>query len=175
VIPQACIIPSDESEDEDDALEAWPTSDNPDEKRKELEEKLTNHFFIVGGGAWQHLWEKSSAKKSMGFSTDSTPSPTSETVSIDSKKLKTTIRPELLKRFSDEILLLQPLSKDDYLLLAPRFAKSLPQELAKEFLKIIESEVDKAIDQQLGMRFFESSLRKVMIALQQKSNRSLSI
>jgi len=175
VIPQACLMPSDDDDDDDDDIFSCNVTDNSNEKRQELEEKLMNHFFIVGGGAWQHLWEKRSAKKSMGFSTVPTSAPSPEKVTIDSKKLKTTIKPELLKRFSDEILIMQPMSKDDYLAMSPKFAKSLPPEVASEFIKIVKSEVDNAIDQQLGMRFFESALRKVMIAMQKKNNISLSV
>jgi len=89
-------------------------------------------------------------------------------VSIDSKKLKTSIKPELLKRFSDEILIMQPMRKEDYLTMAQEFAKSFRSEIATEFIQMVESGVDQAIEQQLGMRFFEAALRKVVVAEMKK-------
>lgn len=129
-------------------------------KRKELEEKLQTRFFIVGGGAWQRLWETDDKKPSMGF----LPDIPDEEVVLSSKALKTSIQTELLKRFRSEVLVMQPMSKEDYQQLIPQFAQCLPAMRQANFIELAEQGVDTAVREQLGMRYFEEILTQSICA-----------
>lgn len=127
-------------------------------KREELQQKLQTRFFIVGGGAWQKLWETDDVKPSMGFLPD--PSEDGSEVEPSTKDLKSSIQPELLKRFRSEVLVMQPMTKEDYQLLIPKFAECLPAMRQANFIKLAEAGIETAVKEQLGMRFFEEILTR---------------
>jgi hypothetical protein len=138
---------------------AIATAYNMDKDKKELEEKLQNSFFVVGGGAWQQLWEMDDDRPSMGFNPDLAQA---RSEAPSSKDLKTSIRPELLKRFRAEVLVMQPMSVEDYRLLIPQFADYLPVTRQALFIRLAEKGLAMAVKEQLGMRYFEEVLTQTI-------------
>ena len=128
-------------------------------ERKELENKLKTRFFVVGGGAWQSLWEpEDEAKPSMGF----LPDPPEDEAEPSAKDLKGSIRPELLKRFRSHVLVMQPMTKSDYQLLIPQFAFCLPAMRQECFMTLANEGIEMAVKEQLGMRYFEEILTQTI-------------
>jgi hypothetical protein len=136
--------------------------------KKTLERKLQDRFFCVGGGAWQQLWETDKKKPSMGFLTDPVET---EPVTPSTRDLKSSIRPELLKRFRAEVLVMQPMTKEDYKLLIPKFGQSLPEMLQGRFIQLAEANLDMAVKEQLGMRYFEEILTDTVCIVSQSQDR----
>jgi len=128
-------------------------------KREELQTKLQN-FFIIGGGAWQALWEPEKPSKSMGFLPDEEKIIPKE---ITQETLQSSIRPELLRRFRAEVLIMKPMTEEDYKTLVPKFAKSLPKEIRKIFKELAYKGVEKAIEDNLNMRYFEETLTQSLV------------
>ena len=126
-------------------------------KRKDLENKLKYRFFIVGGGAWQGVWENND-KAEMGFN----PTSSRESYEPDEKDLKSSIRSELLQRFRNKVLIMKPMTKDDYQLLIPQFAACLPKMRQGQFISLAEKGIDMAVQEQLGMRYFEEILTQTL-------------
>lgn len=128
--------------------------------KKELEQKLQTRFFVVGGGAWQSLWEPDDgAKPSMGFLPDLAETGPTEP---SAKDLKSSIRPELLKRFRSQVLVMQPMTKSDYQLLIPQFASCLPAMRQEHFSTLAREGIETAVNEQLGMRYFEEILTQAI-------------
>lgn len=140
-------------------------------KRKELEEKLQNRFFIIGGGAWQHLWEADDVKPSMGF----LPEPSADVSDTpSSKQLKTSIQPELLKRFRSKVLVMNPMSDEDYKLLIPKFTELLPAMLQERFTSLCNTSLRHAVTDQLGMRYFEEILTQTLCSKSEIKNPTIT-
>ena len=128
-------------------------------KREELQTKLQN-FFIIGGGAWQALWEPEKPSKSMGFLPDEEKIIPKE---ITQETLQSSIRPELLRRFRAEVLIMNPMTEDDYKALIPKFTKSLPKEIRNIFKELAYKGIAKAIEGNLNMRFFEEVTTNALV------------
>jgi len=142
------------------------TNNAADIKRQELTEKLQNHFFIVGGGAWQTLWEP--ASKTMGFNSSETSEEGQEFDSPDYSKLKSSISPELLRRFSPDVLVMHPLTRADYQMLTGEFAKTLKKKHREVFIRLAKQHLNRALKDQIGMRFFESMLTKTLVVMKKE-------
>jgi len=127
--------------------------------REELQTKLQN-FFIIGGGAWQALWEPEKPSKSMGFLPDEEKIIPEE---ITQETLQSSIRPELLRRFRAEVLIMNPMTEDDYKALIPKFAKSLPKEIRNIFKERAYKGITKAIKGNLNMRYFEEIITQSLV------------
>lgn len=126
---------------------------------KELLELKLKKFYIVGGGAWQELWEPEETQKSMGFNPADD---VEKTVKISQKKLQSSIQPELLRRFRAEVLVMAPLTKDDYTKLISEFTINLPKEIRKTFNELAYEGIENAVNGNLGMRFFEEVLTNTL-------------
>lgn len=124
--------------------------------RESLERRLKYTYFFVGGGAWQHIWNQSD---SIGFSSRAHPKP--NTPSTDD--LGSSMRPEVLKRFRDEVIFLPPMSEEDYLVVSQAIESSLPKILRVRFHALVKRDLHKAVEQDLGMRFFERVLSQSLI------------
>ena len=120
-------------------------------KREEIEEKLRSSFFIVGGGAWQSIWEEAT-KHQLGFQrteAESCSTPTSD-------QLRSKIPTELLRRFRDEVSCIPPMLENDYRDVAEEVGKLLSLPTREHFQKQFKARLEKAVELNLGMRFFES-------------------
>jgi len=153
----------DEGRSEEDEVE-------DDEGNRKLRETLTNRLrystFIVGGGAWQNHWEK---KKKPGVAARM--DDIAEYDEVINKPLepshddlKSSIQPELLKRFSTKIIIMEPMSKRDYIDLIPRFATVLPSACRGLFCKLATEQAAQAHKDMIGMRFYEEILTQTLTA-----------
>lgn len=134
-------------------------NDMPKEKtpREELEMRLKSSYFIVAGGAWQHLWDRDEAK-AMGFVGGEEPAldlPTQD-------ELRSSIRPELLKRFRNAVAIMPAMTARDYEISINEFTPSLPSKYRASFRKAAKEGIARAVSQKLGMRFFEEILSSVL-------------
>lgn len=132
--------------------------EEPLTSREQVEARLKNSFFIVAGGAWQHLFEDENTK-SMGFNSE-------VSTSIESKDLKKSMQPELLKRFREDIIFLPKMAKQEYATLIAQIASKLPKHIAGGFQKNAMANIDLAVTKDLGMRYFESVITTVLIESQ---------
>ena len=126
---------------------------------KETLELKLKKFHIVGGGAWQELWQPEEIQKSMGFNpSDDVAKP----VEISQEKLQSSIQPELLRRFRAEVLVMAPLTKDDYKKLISEFTTNLPKEIRTTFSELAHEGIENAVKSNLGMRYFEEVLTNTL-------------
>jgi len=135
-----------------DDCESWGSSSNQVE-REELAEKLRNHYFIVGAGAWQHFWELS-GKSEIGFKQSTSSSLSTPT----EEQIKTSIYPEILKRFRSGMLIISPMNECDYRAVAKAMASSLTPAQASRFHHQYYTGIERALNSQFGMRWFEDLL-----------------
>jgi len=129
-----------------------------------LNKSLKKDFFIVAGGTWQNFWETRS-KSSVGFNS------VDETRKLDKKELTKHITAELLQRFQQSRILLEPITKEEFLMLAEKVAEQLDHEknsekdensLKESFLQAVEDGVDLAVDEKTGMRFLEECITEAL-------------
>ena len=90
------------------------------------------------------------------------PDPPEDEVDPSAKDLKSSIRPELLKRFRSQVLVMQPMTKSDYELLIPQFASCLPAMRQDCFMTLANEGIETAVKEQLGMRYFEEILTQTI-------------
>ena len=137
-----------------------PTFDDmPKEKtpREKLQARLQGNYFVVAGGAWQHLWDKKKVTQ-MGFGAAD-----SQVDELPTQNdLRSSIRPELLKRFRNEIVIMPAMTTRDYETAINEFAPNLPSKYRTSFRKAAKAGIPKAVAQKLGMRFFEEVLSKTL-------------
>ena len=131
----------------------------PKEKtpRQKLQARLQGNYFVVAGGAWQHLWDRDTIKQ-MGFGSSEVSAqdlPTQE-------DLRSSIRPELLKRFRNEITIIPAMTAEDYEISINEFAPRLPSQYRVAFKKASKAGIAHAVSQKLGMRYFEEILSSVL-------------
>jgi len=154
----------------DQLIEGDSNQEDDEESEEELREKLTKRLrystFIVGGGAWQNHWEK---KKKPGIAARM--DEISEYDEILNKPLepshddlKASIQPELLKRFSTQIIVMKPMTKRDYIELIPKFAAVLPPACRGLFRKLATEQAGQAHEDMIGMRFYEEILTQTLTA-----------
>lgn len=131
----------------------WGDDDSEKVDREHLEQKLKDNFMIVGAGAWQHLWEMKD-RPTMGF-TGSSETPMKEP---SQEQIRTSIYPEVLKRFRSEILIIPPMTESDYREAAKATVSSISETQARRFRNQFEKNLKTAIKTQQGMRWFEELL-----------------
>ena len=153
-------IQSEEEEDEDDGTGSVL------KLRKKLTGRLRNNMFIVGGGAWQNHWEK---KKKPGRAArmdeiEEYDEAINKPLEPSHDDLKKSIQPELLKRFSSKIIIMEPMTKQDYLDQVAQFAETLPIECQGLYTKLATEKAEQAHKNMIGMRFFEEILTETLIS-----------
>ena len=134
--------------------------------KKKLTDRLRNRTLIVGAGAWQQHWEK---KKKPGMNAqmeeiEAYEHDINKPLEPTHDDLKASIPPELLKRFSTKIIVMEPMKKQDYLDLIPKFTEALPLPCQGLFRKLATEQVSYAHKNLLGMRFFEEVLTQTLTA-----------
>jgi len=129
---------------------------------EKLNEKLRKNFFIVGGGTWQDYWE-SQVSSGIGFNA------TEEVRVLDKTVLTQHISSELLQRFQQDLILMPPLNKEDFLILSKRVAEQISsshiqdaETVQEQFLQAVKSGVDSAVKNKIGMRFIEECVSKAL-------------
>lgn len=124
----------------------------------EVESFLAHKTMIIGGAAFQKIWENQSAP-ALGFNPEPSP-PTPPQLHDLAKHLPR----ELINRFSSEIFILPTLSKNDYRSMIETMAESISDLWRKRFLELGISRLDQAVRHQKGARYAEEILLSAIIA-----------
>jgi hypothetical protein len=128
--------------------------------KEEIQRKLRENTWIVAAGTWQELWAvRGGAQAAIGFQQ---PAATGMSESIHRAK---SIPTELLARFHQEILLLEPMT-------APDFAEVCRAEGLEEQAHELELTLnyEEAEASGLGMRWVEAFLMKIHLTRARKLN-----
>jgi DNA polymerase III delta prime subunit len=125
---------------------------------EEIEFYLTNKTMIIGGAAFQGIWEERSAQP-IGFNL------CPEKATPPSLHELTKFLPrELINRFSSEIFVLPKLSKSDYLTMIETMAENISATWRQRFLELGRSRLDQAVLHQKGARYAEEILLAAIVA-----------
>ena len=129
---------------------------------KQASLRLQNNTFIVGSGTWQDLWSIAGGERvGIGFGGGAaTPPPDMGDKIRSSQRIPT----ELLNRFDGEVQLLQPLGREDFAGVLE--AAGLTALAAKAGMPI---DLEAAVRSGLGMRWVESFLTRLHLALAETS------
>ena len=123
-----------------------------------LEKVLRERVMVIGCGAWQSAWRGNA--RQMGFSnsgTESIPEPPSR------EQILASIEPELRQRFRDSIILMNPMTKADYLHVAGSIENIIPHYFLPAWRCLIPDAIQQAVERTLGMRAFEELLLQAMV------------
>jgi len=132
--------------------------DLPESSAREVESFLAYKTMIIGGAAFQDIWEEQSAPR-MGFNVDSSV--------VDATELSDLARylpRELVNRFSSEIFVLPRLVRTDYELMIETFSKTLSNTWRERFLQLGHANLDQAVRHQKGVRYAEEILMAAIVA-----------
>lgn len=169
IIPHVLSIPGSVSESDweggfwEEISEEKPkltqNQESEEARRKALETKLKDHYFIIGAGAWHHLWQNR-AKPALGFganyAADKMQTPSEE-------EIRSSIYPELLRRFRSEIAIIPPMTKDDYLDVAVQVYNTLEPQYQTFWIQNVASKTDELAELHRGMRYFEEMLLETLL------------
>lgn len=120
-------------------------------------EYLANKTLIIGGAAFQGIWENLSSP-TIGFN----PSPQAPSLP-ELPDLARTLPRELINRFSSEIFILPEISELDYRMMVEHMAAHVPDTWRKRFLELGLSRIEQAINHQKGARFLEEILLAAVV------------
>jgi hypothetical protein len=124
----------------------------------EVESFLAHKTMIIGGAAFQSIWEDQSAPL-LGFN----PEPSSSTPPQLHDLAKHLPR-ELINRFSSEIFILPTLTKNDYRTMIETMAENISDIWRKRFLELGMSRLDQAVRDKKGARYSEEILLAAIVA-----------
>ena len=125
---------------------------------REIEElgiMLKTKVFIIGGGAFQEMWEKGA---SIGFNECET-----ETPLPTLRELSRMLCTEFLNRFRSEIQILKPLSHRDYESMLNQVAEKVPESMRKRFLNRGMERLPEVLRLRQGTRFLEELMTDVIL------------
>lgn len=123
----------------------------------EVESFLAHKTMIIGGAAFQSIWEDQSAPV-LGFN----PEPSSSTPPQLHDLAKHLPR-ELINRFSSEIFILPTLTKNDYRTMIETMAENISDIWRKRFLELGMSRLDQAVRDKKGARYSEEILLAAVV------------
>lgn len=123
----------------------------------EVESFLAHRTMIIGGAAFQGIWEDQSAP-TLGFN----PAPiVSEQTELH--QLVRYLPRELVNRFSSEIFVLPSLKKGDYQSMIEAMAEGISDVWRKKFLELGLSRLDQAVRDKKGTRYPEEILLAAIV------------
>jgi SpoVK/Ycf46/Vps4 family AAA+-type ATPase len=124
----------------------------------EVESFLAHKTMIIGGAAFQSIWENQSAPV-LGFNPEpSSPNPP------QLHDLAKHLPRELINRFSSEIFILPTLTKNDYRTMIETMAENISDIWRKRFLELGMSRLDQAVRDKKGARYSEEILLAAIVA-----------
>jgi SpoVK/Ycf46/Vps4 family AAA+-type ATPase len=129
----------------------------PKSRIEKVREYLANKTLIIGGAAFQGIWESLSCP-ALGFN----PSPQLPSVP-ELPDLARTLPRELINRFSSEIFILPEISESDYRMMVEHMAEHVPETWRRRFLELGLSGIEQAIRHQKGARFLEETLLTAVV------------
>lgn len=124
---------------------------------EEVESFLSYKTMIIGGAAFQGIWEDQSAP-SMGFN----PEPYAHS-QPQLHELAKYLPRELINRFSSEIFILPSLKKCDYRTMIETMADNLSGLWKSKFLELGLSRLDQAVNDKKGARYSEEILLAAIV------------
>lgn len=127
-----------------------------DEERAKALDVLRNRAYLIGGGAFQDIWE--SAGPSIGFSGISQPP------ELSLGRLAKILPRELVNRFRSSIITLPALSVADYSSMLETAIGTVPAYLRNRFGHLGRERIAEASRQQQGVRFLEELMLDTIIA-----------
>lgn len=156
-IPHGLEDLDDDSSDDDEDVDECDDVKTKESCREELETFIRNHVVIIGGAAFQDLWEKYSTT-SMGFNLEP---PVSEAPGIH--QLARYLPRELVNRFSAELFVLPQLAKNDYRQMIIHMASGISETWRQRFVEIGLAGLDLAVKYQKGVRYAEEVLLETIV------------
>lgn len=127
------------------------------ESTEEAEHFLRNRVMIIGGSAFQEIWEERNAR-CMGF----LPEPTSSTLP-ELTDLVGVLPRELINRFSSEMFILPQLGENDYRAMLDSITSEVPEVWRNRFVQLGMSRIKQAVEHQKGVRFLEETLLSAVV------------
>lgn len=123
----------------------------------EVQSFLAHKTMIIGGAAFQSIWEDQSAPV-VGFNSEpSSPAPP------QLHDLVKHLPRELINRFSSEIFILPTLNKNDYRTMIETMAEGISVVWRKKFLELGLSRLDQAVRDKKGARYPEEILLTAIV------------
>jgi SpoVK/Ycf46/Vps4 family AAA+-type ATPase len=129
----------------------------PKSRIDKVAEYLANKTLVIGGAAFQGIWESLSCP-ALGFN----PSPKSPSLP-ELPDLARILPRELINRFSSEIFILPEILEADYRMMVEQMAKHVPDTWRKRFLELGLSRIEQAVRHQKGARFLEETLLTAIV------------
>lgn len=120
---------------------------------------LRERMLVVGGGAFQDLWETKNPK-TMGFGANAPPPPGIP----EQHELAMVIPAEIANRFVTPPLILPPMDEGEYRLLLARLCKCLPGRLATRVRAAGNASIGEAVHHGLGCRWAERLILEALTA-----------
>lgn len=127
-----------------------------DEDRANALDVLRNRAYLIGGGAFQDIWE--SAGPSIGFSGTSHPP------ELSLGRLARMLPRELVNRFRSSVITLPFLDIADYSAMLENSIGTIPAYLRNRFGQLGRERIVEASRQQQGVRFLEELMLDTIIA-----------
>jgi len=124
----------------------------------EAESFLSHKTMIIGGAAFQGIWEEQSAPK-LGFNPD-----LNQGESPELSDLVKYLPRELINRFSSEIFALPNLAETDYRVMIETMAEKIPDIWRERFRELGIGRLDQAVRHQKGVRYAEEILMAAIVA-----------
>ncbi len=129
----------------------------PKSRIEQVAEYLANKTLIIGGGAFQGIWENLSSR-ALGFN----PAPQSPSLP-ELPDLAGTLPRELINRFSSELFILPEILEADYRMMVEHMAEHVPDTWRKRFIELGLSRIEQAVRHQKGARFLEEILLTAVV------------
>ena len=129
----------------------------PKSRIDKVSEYLANKALIIGGAAFQEIWDSLSGR-ALGFN----PSPQSSSTP-ELPDLARILPKELINRFSSEIFILPQITEKDYRAMVEQMAKHVPDTWRKRFMELGLSRIEQAVRHQKGARFLEEILLTAVV------------
>ncbi len=123
----------------------------------EVESFLAHKTMIIGGAAFQGIWEERAAP-SVGFN----PGPTTSAPPELHQLVKYLPR-ELVNRFSSDVFILPTLNESDYRSMIETVAENISDIWRKRFVELGMSRIDQAVRHQKGARYAEEILLAAIV------------
>lgn len=129
----------------------------PKSRIEKVRKYLANKTLIIGGAAFQEIWECLS-RPTLGFNPSSQPPSSPEL-----PDLARILPRELINRFSSEIFVLPDILESDYRMMVELMAAHVPETWRERFLHLGNSRIEQAVRHQKGARFLEEILLSAVV------------
>jgi len=124
---------------------------------QEAETFLRNKTMIIGGSAFQDIWEE---RSSTGIGFNQTPQTTSLPELPDLARI---LPREFVNRFCSEMFILPKIQEKDYLDMVETMAVHVPELWRNRFIDLGLSRIDQALRHQKGARYLEEILLSAVV------------